>query len=81
MRPRRHVVDGGVAVQIRKLRDAVGGPVLRHPRPADRELVEAEHVHDTDRRQRRPEQLRPLIHDGADQQAAVRPATDRQLGR
>src|SRR5262249_10565811 len=49
------------------------------PEAAGGELLEAEHVHDADRRQAGAEQVRPLRHDRADQQAAVAAALDGQL--
>ena len=43
---------------VLRVRDAV----VRLPRPADGELVEAQHVHHAHRRQRRAEEVRPLRH-------------------
>jgi len=40
--------------------------------------MEPEHVHDADRRESHPEEVRTLGHDGADEQSAVRAALDRQ---
>src|ERR671936_742675 len=45
--------------------------VIGDPVPTDGELVEAQHVHDVDLRDRDLKQLRPLIDDRAHQQAAV----------
>ena len=67
MHARLHVMNRRVAIQEGELADAVGRSVFRHPRPADRELVEAQHVHHPDGRQRGAEQLGPLIEHRADQ--------------
>ena len=56
----------------------VARPVVGDPVPADRELVEPQHVHDADRGDRHAEQVGPLLHHRADQQAAVGAAHDRQ---
>src|SRR5207247_5588475 len=68
-------------VEIRELRRAVRRAELGDPGPADRELVEPQHVHDADRRQGRAEQLGALRDCRAYQQAPVRAAPDRELRR
>src|SRR5258706_211610 len=54
-------------------------PEIAHPGPADRKLVEAEHIHPPNRRQRSAVQIRPLRETGANQQAAVAAAGDGEL--
>ena len=81
MRPRLHVVDRRVPIEERELAHTVSGAVFRDPGPADREFVEAQHVHHADRGQGSPKQVGPLVQDGADQQPAVRAAADCQVGR
>ena len=53
----------------------------RRSSPANRELLEAQHVHDAHLRDPDAKELRALIHHGADEQPAVRSALDRQLRR
>src|SRR5436853_302850 len=77
---RPDVVQRRILVEIGELRRAVRRAVVRHPRPADRELVEPQHVHDPHGGQSRAEQLRALRHGGAHEQAAVGPAGDGELG-
>ena len=58
----------------------VGRAVVVDPGPADRELVEPEHVHHArPPAGLAPKRFGPLGQAGADQQAAVRAARDRQL--
>ena len=56
-----------------------GGTVIRDPRPADGELVEAEHVHHADGGDGGAEELGSLVQDGADEKPSVRAAADREL--
>jgi 2-methylisocitrate lyase-like PEP mutase family enzyme len=54
----------------------VGRAVVARPSPADREAVEAQHVHDAHLGDRRAHQLRMLRDGGTHQQATVRSAAD-----
>src|ERR1051325_9647026 len=57
----------------------VARAVVRNPRPADRELVEPEHIHHAYRREGDAEQIGALVRDRADEQSSVGPSLDRQL--
>ena len=72
-------MEGRVAIEVAEVLLAVARSVLDRPSPADRELVEAEHIHDAHGRQRDLEQVGTLGHGRADQQAAVRAAGDGDL--
>ena len=62
--------------------DLVASPVLRSPTPADGELVVPEHIHDPRGGKGDSEEVRPLRHDRADQEASVGGARDSDvLGR
>ena len=79
--PGLEVVVRRIGVERLELLRVVGRAVVVDPEAAGGELVEAQHVHDADGRQARAEQVRPLRHARADQQAAVAAALDRQLAR
>ena len=81
LRARLQVVIRRIGVQRLELVGVVGRAVVVDPEAAGGELLEPQHVHDADGRQARPEQVGPLRHHGADQQAAVAAALDRQLLR
>ena len=67
-----------IAQQRWELVGVVRRSELGHPRPADRELVVAQHIHHAHGGNRRAEQLGSLGHRRADQQAAVAAAPDSQ---
>ena len=75
------VVERRVGVERLELLRVVARAVVGNPVPADRELVEAEHVHDADLRDGDAEEVGALVDDRADQQAAVRPALGGEPGR
>ena len=52
--------------------------VVRHPRPADGELVEPQHVRHGDRRQHHREEVRPLKHSVGWADAPSEPVADGQ---
>ena len=73
---RLDVVERRVSIQIFERLRIVGRSVFRGPRRTGGELLVAQHVHDTDGRQGDGEQIRPLLHRGADEQAAIRTTHD-----
>ena len=79
--PSPDVVVGRVAQQPVQLLGVVGAAVLDVPGGTETELLEADHVQQRRRTDHRRVQVRPLGQRGADQQAAVRAAADRQLRR
>src|SRR5215213_1334537 len=79
--PRLDVVQRRIRAQNTELLRVVGRAVVRHPRPSDSELVEAKHIHHSNRRECRAEQLGSLIENSADEQPTVRAPGNRQLRR
>ena len=77
--PSPDVVQRRVGQQHLEHLRVVGGAEVGDPRRADREQVEAQHVHHADRRQRHRGQVGPLGDRRADQQAAVAAAVQREL--
>ena len=85
---RRRILRAGGQPVIRRVRverleflGIVGRTVVVGPVAARREALEAQHVHHADRRQRGAEQLGALRHHGADKEASVRTALDRESAR
>src|SRR5262245_22724479 len=76
-----YVVERRVCVQVLEFGRVVARTEFGDPVPADGEFMEAQHVHYPSLRYDGLEQLRPLIHHHAHQQAAVRSAANRQLLR
>src|SRR3954463_12164778 len=70
------VVERRVRVQGPELITFVRGSVIAGPCPADRELVEPEHVHHADFGECGAEELRMLRHRRADEQSSIRAAAD-----
>ncbi len=75
---RLQVVERRVRLQVPELGRVVAGAVLHGPAPPNRELVEAEHVHDAHRRQGDLVKLGALGHASAHEQPAVGAAGDGQ---
>src|SRR6185295_11136273 len=67
LRARLDVMNGRVSIERLKLSFVVARTVIRDPVPADRELVEAQHIHHARLFYDCLEQFRPLVRDGADQ--------------
>ena len=61
LRARFDVVERRILVDGREFLRVIGRAVIRGPGPADRELLEAQHVHHADRGQRRAPKIGPLI--------------------
>lgn len=74
------VVQRGILVDELEVIRIVGITVLRHPGATDGELVEAQHVEDTDTVDDGSEEVRPLLRAGAHQKSTVRTSMDRQFG-
>ena len=53
--------------------------VITRPSPTNRELLEPQHIHYPDGRQRRPVEIGPLSHAHADQQSAIAATTNAEL--
>jgi hypothetical protein len=71
-------VIGRIAQEVTEICFLCRRSKLVYPCFPARELVEAEHIHDTDLGQRSSEQIRSLINHCADQESAIRSALNRQ---
>ncbi len=81
MRPWLHVVIRRVREERLHVVGVVGGAVVVHPGPADRELVEPEHVEDAHVGESGPEELRVLDQASADEETPVRAPRNGELLR
>src|SRR5580658_3436643 len=79
--PRLQIVQWRIRIQRLELLRIVRRPVIRSPRPPNRELVKAQHVHHAHSGQSRAEKVRTLRLASSNQQPAVAASRNRQLRR